>query len=131
MIEIARKSGSSVPVKRSDISDIHNISKFYLESVLAFLRDKRLIRSVRGAHGGFLLGKPAEKITLYEIFTALEGPIVSVECVENPRGCNQFADCRARMVWKKLHEAQVGALKGITLQDLCEDDGDEGSNYVI
>jgi len=132
MIEIGRRSGGSVPVKRCEISKTQNISRPYLENIFTLLRNGKLLRSVRGANGGFLLDQPPGKISLFDIVTALEGSIAPVECLENPVTCRKTPDCSARKAWKKLYDVQVGVLKNMTLKEMCEmEDSGYTADYVI
>jgi Rrf2 family protein len=132
MIEIGRRLGGSVPVKRSEILQTQSISAPYLENILALLRDGKLIRTIRGANGGILLGQPPEKISLFDIVTALEGPIVPAECLENPVTCRKTPDCSARKAWKKLYDVQVEVLQSMTLKELCKtEDNGYTADYVI
>lgn len=72
------------PMQTKEISKITNISQNYLEQLLALLRRANLVKSIRGAHGGYLLSKPANEITIKEIFIALEGSLTSHDIeVEN------------------------------------------------
>ena len=89
MIEIARHYNEG-PVKRKDISRSQKISSAYLENILIALKSQNLIRTVRGADGGFILANSPSSITMFQIVSALEGPIVPVECVDKSDACKQF-----------------------------------------
>jgi Rrf2 family protein len=131
MIEIARlcKNG---PVKRKDISRAQKISHAYLENILITLKSSSLIRTVRGAKGGFTLDIPPSSITLFQIVTVLEGSLSPIECLENPSLCESCGTCAARIAWMKLHTAQKNVLNGITLQDLVDfETTGSASDYVI
>ena len=131
MIEIARRSRNG-PVKRKDISKIQGISKAYLENILICLKENDLIRTTRGANGGFELEKHPSAINLLQIATSLEGTMSPVECLDNNSACEKTGYCAARKAWGKLYEAQKNTLKKITLQDLLEMDSSEDSDdYVI
>jgi Rrf2 family cysteine metabolism transcriptional repressor len=119
MIEIARQ-GKNGPVKRKDISKEQGISHAYLENILTSLKMHKLIRTVRGANGGFVLEKSPSAINLLQIVTSLEGNISPVECLENISACKKTNFCAARKAWGKLYEAQKNTLKGMTLQDLVD-----------
>jgi Rrf2 family protein len=122
MYEIARQYRKSV-VKRKDISRLQGISHGYLENILIGLKASHLIRPVRGANGGFELAKPPKDISMLAIIKSLEGSVAPVECVENPGVCERSGACPTRWVWKKLNNAQVAVLSGITLQDLLDKAG--------
>ena len=131
MIEIGRhfKEG---PVKRKDISRNQKISSAYLENILIALKAQNLIRTVRGANGGFTLDTSPEKITLHQIVRALEGATVPVDCVDAPEDCGRSGFCASRRLWQKLHDAQVAVLKGATLQSLIDAESSlEQADYCI
>jgi Rrf2 family transcriptional regulator, cysteine metabolism repressor len=126
MIELARRYNNG-PVKRKDIAGAQDISKAYLENILIALREKKLIVTVRGANGGFALTSPPNSITVLQIVNALEGSIAPVDCLDNPSLCGKSCSCPAQKVWRKLYDAQVAVLKGITLQDILDDEKDSGA----
>jgi Rrf2 family transcriptional regulator, cysteine metabolism repressor len=119
MIEIAAHYQKG-PVKRKDIAKSQDISTHYLENILIALKSRNLIRTVRGAEGGFTLSKEPEKITMYDIMTALEGSIAPVHCVESPARCKRSENCVPHVLWKKLHDAQMKVLKETNLQSLLD-----------
>jgi Rrf2 family protein len=131
MVEIARRGGRGA-VKRKDITAAQGISHGYLENILIALKSHKVIRTTRGANGGFILERPPSEITLLEIVLALEGSIAPVDCLDNPGVCERAGNCVARKVWKKLYDAQTKVLSEMTLQDVLDMDaaGDQGS-YVI
>jgi Rrf2 family protein len=124
LTQIARNHGSG-PTKRKDIARDHELSKGYLENILSALRTRRIVKAVRGADGGFVLGRDPSQITLLEVAEALEGTIAPVECVVDPARCERSSSCAARRVWKRLYDAQVGVLSGITLRDMVEMEKEE------
>jgi Rrf2 family transcriptional regulator, cysteine metabolism repressor len=131
MFEIARHYGKGV-INRRDITKIQGISHGYLENILISLKTAQLIRPVRGANGGFVLARTPAQITLLEIVKALEGSLAPVECVENPGVCDRSGRCPTRSVWKKLFDAQVKILSGMTLQNLIDDDAkNNAADFVI
>ncbi len=131
MLELARHYNDG-PVNRKTITEAQNISKAYLENILTTLREQNLIRTTRGANGGFVLQVAPEKITVFQIVNALEGSIAPVDCVETESACENAGPCAARQVWKKLYDAQVATLSAITLADVLDMDiASHGANYVI
>ncbi|HEY8604567.1 SUF system Fe-S cluster assembly regulator [Tsuneonella suprasediminis] len=76
-----------------------------------------LLRSMRGAHGGLQLARPAAAITIADIVEAVEGPIALTACVEGD-SCALDHDCTVRAHWPVVNEAVRGALAGITLTQL-------------
>lgn len=80
MVELALSEDAS-PVSLAAIAERDNLPLAYLEHLVAKLRRAGLIESRRGAHGGYLLAKPAHKITAAEIVEVLEGPVIAIECI--------------------------------------------------
>ena len=79
-----------------------------------------LLRSTRGADGGFALARAAEEISLADIIEAVEGPIAMTACVEQGRhDCALEQDCRVRPHWGAVNGAIKGALAGVTLASLA------------
>jgi Rrf2 family cysteine metabolism transcriptional repressor len=119
MIEIGRNCRQG-PVKRKDISRNQKISPAYLENILIALKAQNLIRTVRGANGGFTLDASPDNITMLQIFRALEGSIVPVDCVDAAKNCERSNVCASRRLWQDLYNAQVEVLKNTTLQSLID-----------
>jgi len=131
MIEIARNERNG-PVKRKVIVQAQGISHAYLENILISLKMSKLIRTVRGANGGFVLERRPSAINLFQIVLSLEGTMSPVECLDNRTICGKSDYCAERKAWAKLYDAQKSALKGMTLQDLLDMDSTESAtDYVI
>jgi len=119
MLEIARNYKNG-PVKRQHIAKSQGISVSYLENILITLKTQCLIRTTRGARGGFTLETSPEKITMFQIITALEGSIAPVDCVENHNTCDRMGHCIAQKFWQNFYEIQVKFLKTTNLQTLLD-----------
>ncbi|MCB1968953.1 MAG: SUF system Fe-S cluster assembly regulator [Geminicoccaceae bacterium] len=89
--------------------------------ILKLLCKAALLRSQRGARGGYELASAASAITVADIIEALDGPIALTACVEDgDNDCGIEALCPARSNWQKINGAIRDALDGITLQDMAE-----------
>jgi Rrf2 family cysteine metabolism transcriptional repressor len=108
------------PLQLKVIAQHQDISVKYLEQIIAMLKSGGFIRSVRGARGGYILAKSPNQIKLSDVFDCLEGPVNTVECVENQDSCVRAADCIARQVWMQVEDAINNVLQSITLQDLVD-----------
>lgn len=117
MLELAGKYGEG-PLQIKVIANRQDISVKYLEQLMAMLRSGGFVRSIRGSKGGYVLSKVPAQIKLDELFTCLEGPVVTVECVEDENYCARAADCVTRQVWAQMQAAMVKVLQSMTLQDL-------------
>jgi len=85
LVEIGLRQPQAVPLK--DVAEAQGISQHYLEQIAAQLRRAGFIRSVRGARGGYKLGRPSEKIDALEVVEALEGSLAPVICLDDPELC--------------------------------------------
>ena len=122
MVEFARHFGDG-PVPLGEISAVQGISLSYLEQIVAPLRKSGLLKSWRGAHGGYSLSLPPEEVTAGDIIKALEGPLVPIKCVDNEdksEGCIREGRCAAQNVWQKVHERLEESLASMTLADLID-----------
>ncbi|WP_291579133.1 RrF2 family transcriptional regulator [Clostridium sp. UBA6640] len=119
MVELAIHYGKE-PVSIKTISERQNISEYYLEQLFSTLRKSGLIKSIRGAMGGYVLGKAPDEIRIYDILEVLEGPIEISHCLET-ESCNNIDCCATRLVWKKIKDSIDNVTMSITLKDIVED----------
>lgn len=127
MLEIAR-SGSVVRI--ADIASRQNLTVKYTEQITSILTRANLLKSVRGATGGYSLVKPARDYTMAEILRVLEGDFMPVECIGNPSLCNKTENCGMLRFWQGLYDSVNKYLSGVTLQDLV-DSGSSADFYEI
>jgi Rrf2 family transcriptional regulator, cysteine metabolism repressor len=119
MLELADNFGKG-PLQTRVIAKHQDISVKYLEQLMSALKSAGVIRSQRGAKGGYVLARSPDKIKLSDIFDIFEGPVVTVECVTNEKYCDRAGDCVARQVWCEIQKAIKGILESITLQDALD-----------
>ena len=108
------------PISLKDIAQRQAVSPKYLEQLLVSLKRAGILKSIRGAYGGYELAKHPSQIILSEVVQTLEGPIAPVECVIDPKNCDRVGFCAAHDVWKKMKNAIDSVLESVTLQDLAE-----------
>ncbi len=77
-----------------------------------------LVKSFRGAQGGYRLARPAASITLADIVAAMEGPIGMTECSVHSGRCSHESHCGARSNWRRVSVILVEALTAVTLSDI-------------
>ena len=106
------------PLFLKDIARSEDLSEKYLSQIIIPLKAKGLVNTFRGAHGGYMLSRPASDITLKEIIEPLEGDLGLVDCVKNPEVCGQTGDCVTREVWTEMSSLLSGFLESMTLEDL-------------
>ncbi len=117
MIELAAHYGEG-PILLREIAKQEEISEKYLSNLVNPLKAKGLVEATRGVHGGYVLAKSPEKITMQEIVEALEGPLCLVDCVERPTVCSRTSRCSAHDLWTEMAEGMVQVLKTHTLADM-------------
>lgn len=124
MIELARNYGEG-PKSLKSIAEEKDLSAHYLEQIAAPLRNAGLIRSVRGAYGGYALTKEPTVIRAGDIIRVLEGPITPVEGIEEEEAAQQA-------LWMRIRDVVKEVLDTTTLQDLIKhDDEDIQKEYMF
>ncbi|MBD2021658.1 Rrf2 family transcriptional regulator [Leptolyngbya sp. FACHB-36] len=118
LIELAAKHGSGEPLQIRQISAQQQIPDRYLEQLLAALRRCGLVRSQRGAKGGYVLAREPWKITLLEVMMCLDGS--DAQPSESDTELKTVESTVIREVWQEAHQAANTVLQRHTLQDLCE-----------
>jgi len=119
MLDLALHFGEG-PIMVKDISRREEISERYLEQLLTPLKRAGLVRSIRGAHGGFTLAKPPSEISLIDIIHIMEGSTAPAECVDDAQICSRSGSCVTRGVWAEMKKATDTVLESVTLQDLLQ-----------
>lgn len=102
------------------VSDDEEISIRYLEQIIIPLKISKLVKSIRGAGGGYTLARHPSKIKLSEILHSLEGSCCLVDCVEDDDFCDRISICAPYDVWKEASHRLKDYFENITLQDLLE-----------
>lgn len=102
------------------ISDEEDISIRYLEQIIIPLKIARLVKSIRGAGGGYILARDPSNIKLREILLALEGACCLVECVDDEDYCDKIKECATYEIWKNASSLLKDYFEKTTLQDIVE-----------
>lgn len=113
------KNGNESVILKS-VSDEEEISIRYLEQIVIPLKINKLVKSIRGAGGGYTLARHPSKIILSEILHALEGSCCLVDCIEDNDYCDLIPICATYDVWKEASRLLKDYFGSITLQDLVE-----------
>jgi Rrf2 family cysteine metabolism transcriptional repressor len=126
MIELAKQFGEG-PVPLRQIASDNELSEAYLEQLVSPLRNSGLVKSVRGAHGGYMLSKPPHLISAGDVIRVLEGPIQPVEGIENEPPPQ-------RELWMRIRDAVKTVLDTTTIEDLAaynNTSSDDGYMFYI
>lgn len=107
--------GEMGPIPVSEISVRRRIPRKFLEKIIADLIRARLVRSHRGAHGGYTLTRPADQITFRDVIEAVEGPISLNVCVTEQRDCAVRSTCTMQQVWLEGQRRMLEVLEWTTL----------------
>lgn len=118
--DLCRQEGNK-PVAVGDIARRQDIPSSYLEQLFAKLRRGELIKSVRGAQGGYVLARPAGEITVAEIIRALGEPIAFGDC-QTEAGCRNTSECSTYELWRRLKDSVDDILESTTLEDIAGKD---------
>lgn len=120
MVDLAAHGGEETPVSLRDVAGRQELSDKYLEQIVTPLSRAGLVRSVRGAGGGYLLTRSPREYTVGDILRPLEGDLAPVECATDERYCDRCGDCVTVELWQEIHRAVSSVVDGTTLQDLVE-----------
>jgi Rrf2 family transcriptional regulator, cysteine metabolism repressor len=126
MMELARRVGEG-PTSLKSIAERHNLSEHYLEQLVSPLRNAGLVKSVRGAYGGYTLTKAVSELTAGTIIRVLEGPVSVVDF-------DTEDDPAKRDLWLRIRDSIASVLDTTTLEDLVhfkgDDDNDDYMFYI-
>ncbi len=119
------KRGEHGPVTGREMATQERLPPDYVEQILLRLRRANVIRSVRGARGGYLLARPADEITMRDVIHASELETFDLHCVSHPveeDRCAASHNCSIRPVWVMLQQKIDDVLESVKLSDLLHDE---------
>jgi Rrf2 family protein len=129
LLQVARRAPDpeGPPLSTQAVADAEGLSAEYTAKLLRALRLGGLVRSARGAGGGYRLARPASEITVWDALAVLGGPLYSEGFCEGFAGqrapcgagtCVHDGDCALRAVWRAVEDALRGVLERVHLDDL-------------
>ena len=119
------KRAADGPVTGREIAAVERLPADYVEQILLRLRRAEIIRSTRGAHGGYSLARPPAAVSVRDVIAASELSTFDLHCVSHPVGEDRCADsgnCSIRPVWMLLQQRIDEVLQSVNLEDLLEDE---------
>jgi Rrf2 family protein len=125
-LHLARRV-SEGPITGREIAEVEQLPTDYVEQILLRLRRAGLIRSTRGAHGGYALAKDATDISIRDVIAASETTTFDLHCVSHPVGearCSSAHNCSIRPVWMLLQRKIDDVLEGVRLADLLSEESE-------
>jgi Rrf2 family iron-sulfur cluster assembly transcriptional regulator len=115
--------GGGQPTQIKDISRRQKISQRYLEQIFNKLLKAGLLKSRRGPRGGYMLSRDPAAITIGDIISAAQGPIIPVRCLDannsRTKSCEILPGCITRHVWKETQRLLVDYYESVSIADLC------------
>jgi Rrf2 family transcriptional regulator, cysteine metabolism repressor len=122
MLDIHKNQQHGRPISLKEVSGRTGISGKYLEQLVVGLKSARLLRSVPGRGGGYLLAKPAENIAIGDVISASIGPVILVDCLESEDVCLQTDFCECRLIYQLINRRIDEILSEYTLASLTDKD---------
>lgn len=128
LIQLGRREGQP-PVSLKAIAEEESLPLAYLERIAALLKKAGLLTATRGAHGGYLLARPAAEITMDAVVLGLEGAIAPMDCFFDDRdgrvSCSHHDDedrghCATKLLWTRVQLGVIKSLQRTTLAELVE-----------
>lgn len=119
LIDLALYSETE-PVSINTIAERQGLSERYLEQLMALLKKNGIVKSIRGASGGYSLAKPASEISVGDILRALEGNLEPVDCggLNPEEGCSASGTCVTKYVWQRINESITNTVDEIMLDQI-------------
>jgi Rrf2 family protein len=117
--------GREAPVSLKAVAEAEDLPLAYLERIAALLKKAGLVQATRGAHGGYVLARSPEEITMDHVVLALEGAIAPMDCFFDDREgrvlCSHHADgehCATKLLWTRVQMGVIRSLQRTTLAEL-------------
>ena len=119
------------PIQSREIAKAEEIPEQFLEQVLAALRRAGIVRSIRGAAGGYGLARPAREITPGDVVRALSGEILPISTRTDTRRLDRMNLSVVIDLWQKVQEAISNVLDSMTIQDMVDERARLQQNFIM
>jgi Rrf2 family protein len=126
VLTLARHHATGKSLRVEDLAAEHAVSANYLVQILIELKSRKIVRSVRGKAGGYLLARPPAEITLGDVLRCVHGQVFDTPALTN-------ANCppELRRAWEQLRAGTEAVADGINFQKLLEESADKAKMYYI
>ncbi len=108
-------------ILQKEIAERQRIPLKYLDKIVSELKAANLIVNVAGKRSGYLLARPAHKISVYTIYQAFEGHLALVQCVNDQVPCSRCDFCASQLFWSQLNTEMEAIMVGKSLQSLIDE----------
>ncbi len=125
-LHLARRVAEG-PITGREIAELERLPSDYVEQILLRLRRAEIVRSTRGARGGYALARAADEISIRDVIEASESTTFDLHCVSHPVGeerCSSAHNCSIRPVWMLLQQKIDDVLEGVKLADLLAEESE-------
>jgi len=123
VLRVAEGFGKKKPVTAREVAQLECLETDYVEQLLIAMRKKGIVKSIRGASGGYVLVKSPTEINALAIVEAINSPVLKLVC-EREKGrrkeCSHKKDCQLKDFWLSLGKVIEGYLDGFSLADLLK-----------
>lgn len=121
LARVAQKDGERVTTAAA--ADAEGISEKMLERIAAKLTREGFLVSIKGIRGGYILARPANKITVTDILLTMETPYLPHHCIEQAeKNCKMSKDCNMLCLWERIDEAIKNVTDNVTIADIVRND---------
>lgn len=124
MVELTRHEPSEEPMTAVHIAEKRNIPEKYLVHILLQLKRAGLVRSVRGAQGGYLLARSSDEITLHDVVNAIDGPVLDPLPVDDPGGADLVP------TWRAAAAGIEAVLQSVTVREIVDRASKHNMYYI-
>lgn len=107
------------PVSLANIASRNNLSLSYLEQIFGALKKEKIVKSVKGPGGGYILARNKEDINIADIIKAIGEPIKMTNCGGKKNCAKDATECKMHHLWFGLEKKIYNYLNSINLVDLC------------
>jgi Rrf2 family protein len=125
-LHLAKRAGEG-PVTGRDVAARERLPVDYVEQILIRMRRAGIVKSTRGAHGGYSLARPAEDVSVRDVIAASELQTFDLHCVTHPveeERCSASHTCSIRPVWIMLQQKIDDVLERVRLSDLLHEESE-------
>ena len=128
MLELALHADNEDGVFQKDIAIAQKVSVKYLDQIIASLKKAELVKNVGGKKSGYKLGRPANKITVYDIYIAFDKELAIIDCLVPGKSCPTRKHCVMRDYWSELNETIRSSMGSKDLAELARQHLDTKEN---
>jgi Rrf2 family protein len=121
LLMLAERYPTGQPTRVEEVAESQAIPENYLRRLLIELKRGGLVASQKGPSGGYMLARPAARISMADVVQIIEGEYLPVECLDDGNSvCPRDNPCAMRDVWREVRDSVIRILQGVTLQALSE-----------